>query len=118
MAGEKGFQLGPVLTDRVIQAVKRVEASPYRTGITKIPTRFEDDGGGGFQPATFRICTFTGSWAKSTDKVVTFKYQTTTPNTVTATNLFATIESSECGPLNCAIAREGTAWFMIAAECP
>jgi hypothetical protein len=44
---------------------------------------------------------------------VTFKYQTSTPNTVTATNLFAAVPASG----NCAIAREGTAWYLIAAEC-
>ena len=65
---------------------------------------------------TFRIATFTGNWNISGVKTVTFKYQTTTPNTVTATNLFANITAT-ASSLNCAIAKDGTAWFLIAAEC-
>jgi hypothetical protein len=69
------------------------------------------------QRATFfRICTFTAAWAKNTEKTVTFKYITTSPNTVQATNLFAAIGTAT-GTRNCAIAKEGTAWFLIAAEC-
>lgn len=63
----------------------------------------------------FRICTFTGSWLINDPKTLTFKYQTTTPNTASATNLFANITAT--GTRNCAIAKEGTAWFLIAAEC-
>ena len=67
-------------------------------------------------PAVFRIGTFAAPWPKGTAETVTFKYQTSTPNTVTATNLFADITSS--GTRDCAVAKEGTAWFLIAAECP
>ena len=65
----------------------------------------------------FRICTFTGAWAINTEKAVTFKYQTTTPNTVSASNIFAAITSTATITRNCAIAKDGTAWFLIAAEC-
>lgn len=64
----------------------------------------------------FRVCTFTGQWDKDTLKNVTFKYQTATPNTVSASNIFVNITSNTAAR-NCAIAREGTAWFLIAAEC-
>ncbi len=64
----------------------------------------------------FRICTFTGSWSKNTLKTVTFKYTTSTPNTVSSNNLFADIGTA-ASARNCAIAREGTAWYLIAAEC-
>lgn len=64
----------------------------------------------------FRICTFTGSWSKDATKTVTLKYNATTPNTFVARNLFAAIGSSTA-TRNCAIAREGTAWYLIAAEC-
>jgi hypothetical protein len=69
------------------------------------------------QRKVFRVCTFTGAWSKNSAKVVTFKYQTSTPNTVSATNLFASIATAAQSVRNCAIAREGTAWFLIAAEC-
>ncbi len=64
----------------------------------------------------FRVCTFTGAWAKNTLKSVTFKYQTSTPNTVSSINLFADVAASTA-TRNCAIARDGTAWHLIAAEC-
>jgi len=64
----------------------------------------------------FRVCTFTGSWSKNSTKTVTFKYQTSTPNTAAASNLFADIGTA-ASSRNCAIAREGTAWYLIAAEC-
>lgn len=67
--------------------------------------------------SVFRVCTFTASWSKSTEQTVTFKNQTDTPNTVSALNLFADIGTSASSTRNCAIAREGTAWFLIAAEC-
>lgn len=114
-----GYRLGPVLTDKVIAVVKRVEDTPYKYGNASIPVRFEDDGyggGSGGGSGGIRICTFTGSWSKNSAKTVTFKYQTTTPNTVAATNIFANL-SVDCGARNCAIARDGTAWFMIQAEC-
>lgn len=63
----------------------------------------------------FRVATFTGSWSKNTLKTVTFRGVTTTPNTAVATNLFAAISGS--GTRNCAIAKDGTAWYLIAAEC-
>jgi hypothetical protein len=47
---------------------------------------------------------------------VTFRNQTTTPNTVSAINLFAAI-SAPSGTANCAIAKDGTAWYLIAAQC-
>ena len=64
----------------------------------------------------FRVCTFTGAWAIDAAKVVTFKNQTATPNTVSATNLFAAIGTA-ASSRNCAVAKDGTAWFLIAAQC-
>lgn len=62
----------------------------------------------------FRVCTFTGAWAISTSKTVTFKNQTTTPNTVSASNLFWPVPE---GPQrDCAIAKEGTAWYLLVPQ--
>ena len=68
------------------------------------------------QRKTFRIATFSGAWTIGATKTVTFKYQTATPNTAVATNLFAAVPAPT-GSGDCAIAREGTAWFLIAAVC-
>jgi hypothetical protein len=59
----------------------------------------------------FRVCTYTGSWSKDSAKTVTFKYATSTPNTVSASNLFFPITGTAGG--DCGIAKDGTAWFLI-----
>ena len=67
----------------------------------------------------FRMATFTGSWTIDAQKVVTFLNQTTTPNTVSAYNVFATISGSTATSAfkHVAVAKDGTAWYAIAAEC-
>jgi hypothetical protein len=111
----QGFLIGETLLGQIKDTVKRVQGEPLGGHFTKIETRFE-----GGPPAaagkTFRICTFTGSWSINGEKVVTFRNQTTTPNTVAAVNLFASIAAGSSSR-NCAIAKDGTAWYLIAAQC-
>lgn len=111
-----GYLIGPDFLGRIRRTVDAAEAAPMRLQTGKIPVRLEGEGDD-TAPKAFRICTFTGAWNKNSAKTVTFKYQTATPNTVNATNLFAQIATATSDPRNCAIAREGTAWFLIAAEC-
>lgn len=97
--------------ERIASAVRTVE----RGDRDESPLRFAKP------PAdpprrVFRMCTFTGEWTKGTTATVTFLNQTTTPNTVVARNVFATVDASAF-TAHCAIAREGTAWYLIAAEC-
>jgi hypothetical protein len=100
--------------ERISEVVRTVELG-NRDGQ---PLRFQKVQGGD-AGKVFRICTFTGTWAISESKTLTFKYQTTTPNTVMATNLFAAVGAANTATSTpCAIAREGTAWFLIAARCP
>ena len=61
----------------------------------------------------FRVCTFTGSWAIGSAKTVTFRNVTSTPNTVSAVNLFFPIGTGQTSTLNCAIAKDGTAWYLV-----
>jgi streptogramin lyase len=68
------------------------------------------------KPRVFRVCTFTGAWAINAAKVVRFRNVTSTPNTVAAVNIFAAVGSGTA-TRNCAIAKDGTAWYLIAAEC-
>lgn len=96
--------------ERISRAVRAVEAGDRsQPGIS-----FGSDPGG--VRKVFRICTFTGAWPIGSAITVTFKNQTTTPNTVSATNLFANIATA-AGTRNCAVARDGTAWYLIAAQC-
>ena len=101
--------------ERISRVVRRVEAG-NRGGQ---PLTFEPRiGGGGGK--VFRVCKFTWSWDIDTSKTITFLNQTATPNTVVAENLFATISGSTVTSTfyNCAIGKDGTAWYLIAAECP
>lgn len=113
-----GFLIGESLLARIRASVDVTEKAIRKEEPYRIPTRLEGDGGvaANTTAKAFRVCTFTGAWSKNSDKNVTFKYQTTTPNTVVATNLFAAIGATSSAR-NCAIAREGTAWFLVAAEC-
>lgn len=65
----------------------------------------------------FRVGRFSGAWNKGQTATVTLRYLTNTPNTVTAINLFANIATSASTARACAIAKDGTAWHLIAAEC-
>lgn len=73
------------------------------------------------QPAPFRMCTYTGTWAKGTAHVVTLYGVTSTPNTSVATNLFVDVATCNTGSSNttaaCAVARFAGTWYLIAAGC-
>lgn len=69
-------------------------------------------GGGGVVTARF-----TGAWSKNTIKSVTLLVNTT--ETVSVTNIFSNVAAPQGGTTfrKCAIAKEGTTWILIAAEC-
>jgi hypothetical protein len=60
----------------------------------------------------FRVGTFTGAWAINSAKTVTFRNVTSTPNTASAMNLFLALPDRGSQP--CGIAKDGTAWHLIA----
>ena len=97
---------------RIAAAVRKVEIGDR----AEKPLRF-DPVLPAQQRKTFRIATFDGAWAVGESKTVTFKYQTATPNTANSINLFANI-GTHTQARDCAIAKEGTAWFLVAAACP
>ena len=97
--------------DRIAGVVRTLELTPARGAALNFEAVQSSR-----QQKVFRVCTFTGAWAKTSIKTVTFRGVTSTPNTASATNLFAAIATA-AGSRNCAIARDGTAWYLIAAEC-
>jgi hypothetical protein len=106
----------PVIFDeaaalRIVNTIRKVETGDR----AERPLTFDPIPVSQRQRPVFRICTFTGAWSTGATKTVTFKFATA--NTVVATNLFAAIANFS-GSRDCAIAREGTAWFLIAARCP
>jgi hypothetical protein len=112
MAQERYF-IGPGLRDKLRETITRVDGMMDRQSGVKSQTVHQDmmPSGGG---KVFRVCTYTGAWAIDGLKTVTFKYKTTTPNTVSATNLFLPLP--ENGTRDCAVAKDGTAWFLVQAQ--
>ena len=91
--------------ERIAKVVREVEAGDRdQPGLT-FGNRVTGSSG-----KSFRICTYTGAWSIDGTKTVTFRNQTTTPNTVAAVNLF--IELPDNGERNCAVSKDGTAWYL------
>ena len=88
----RGYLIGEGYRDRIDRTISRVDGIVDGSSTTQIPTRLQELGGS--SQKVFRVCTFTGSWAIGSDKTVTFKGVTTTPNTVSATNLFFPITTT------------------------
>jgi hypothetical protein len=109
-AGTQRVTFTKPAAERIGKVVRTVEAGNRDQG----PLTFGPRVGGASK--VFRVCTFTGSWSINASKTVTFRGVTTTPNTVAAVNLFAEI-SAPSSAANCAIAKDGTAWYLIAAQC-
>lgn len=93
--------------ERIAKAVRTVEGGNRDTG----PLTFGNRGVGQLGKV-FRVCTFTGAWSKNTSKTVTFS---STTATASVQNIFATLTAT--GTRNCAVAKEGGTWYLIAAEC-
>jgi hypothetical protein len=91
---------------RIARVVQAVELEPRRASPLTFDPVIEQR-----SDKVFRVCTYTGDWPAGSSKTVTFKNQTTTPNTVSAVNLFLTLPDN--GERNCAIAKDGTAWHLI-----
>jgi hypothetical protein len=92
--------------ERIANAVRRVEIGDR----TESPLRF-DTVPPSQQRKAFRIATFSGAWAINSTKTVTFKYQTSTPNTASVVNLVCGLSPS--GSCDVSIAKDGTAWFLV-----
>jgi hypothetical protein len=94
---------------RVANAVHAFETSRRPRNPSVLPRA--PGGVGGFATARF-----TGAWQKGTLKTITFMVNTS--NTAVATNIFSNVSAPSSGQFRtCAVAQEGTAWVLIAAEC-
>lgn len=108
-AGQRFVQFSRQAAQRIAKAVRHVEqGNREQPGIETGPRLQQASG------RIFRIATFTGVWSVDAQKVVTFQGQT---NTANAMNLFASVGSTAAGNRPCAIAKDGTAWYLIAAKC-
>lgn len=116
MPGDKKYLIGESLREKLRATVAKVDATPQGGARTRIPTAV--GGGSAFVPKAFRMATFTGTWNINEAKTVTFRGVTTTPNTVSASNTFLTITRPNSEPAQCAIAKDGTAWYLVSWEPP
>lgn len=93
---------------RISRAVRIVEGGERDTKALQ----FTRAGDGGRSNAVFRICTFTGEWAVDTAKVVTIRNQTSTPNTLSAMNLFFPLDEVT-GDFVCAVGKDRSQWYLL-----
>jgi hypothetical protein len=63
----------------------------------------------------FRTGTFTGRWTKGQTKSITLSSSPT--GTISVINNFGAVGTTASGSRNCAMSKEGTEWYLIAAEC-
>jgi hypothetical protein len=112
----KGYLIGPSLVTKIKDTIARVDGIPHGSGGDGIETRFESVPA--YVPKPFYVCTFTGTWAVNSDKAVTFRGVTATPNTVLATNLLVSLPAKRnpSSPRVVNIARDGTAWYLVSFE--
>lgn len=102
--------------ERIARVVRTVEQGDRDAPGFGLGVRLQ----GGVSAKQIRVVTFTGSWSKDSAKTVTFKFQTTTPNTVSATNLLCAIDgdtASTSASTVAIIGKDGTAWYYINHEC-
>lgn len=110
MADLTQFDLGSAR--RIAGVVRKVENEPPRAK----PLTFDAAFAQRRQKSVFRVATFNGAWQIGQNKTVAFKNQTTTPNTVSATNLFWPIPDDQQLSRDCAVARDGTAWHLVVPQ--
>lgn len=92
--------------ERIGKAVRIVEAGDREAGPWSVDVKHDAQ-------RVFRVATFTGAWSINTSKLVTLRNSTAT---LSAYNIFGEISAS-CGGSPVGIARDGTAWYVIAARC-
>jgi len=94
--------------ERIARVVRKVEQGDRGSaGLTFTPRGL----GGSDCRSIFRVATYTGAWGMNTAKVVTFQNITTTPNTVSAANLFVDLPDRN-GTAVVGIVRENGDWYL------
>ena len=112
MADSGKYLIGESLREKLKSTIAKVDSISFGGPVSRIPIAFDD--ATPYFPKVFRVCTFTGSWAINTEKTVKFFGVTSTPNTVSAANLIYELPNQ--GEIPCGIAKDGTAWYLIAVK--
>ena len=110
-----GFLIGPGVRDKLKETFRVVDAMQGGgNGPTSLlRTTFDNPE----NPPVFRIGTFgTAAWSINTPNTVTLTNVGVTGYTVLATNVFGEVSTSASSRY-CAVAKDGTAWYLIQAQC-
>lgn len=110
MAEPKGYLIGTGFHEKLKQTIAAVDGMPKGSGGYRLPTDLSGDMPASAS-ASFRIATFTGAWPIGEEKTVSMRSDTA--STFLATNLFFPLTANYESATDCAIARDGTAWFLI-----
>jgi hypothetical protein len=91
--------------ERIAKVVRTVEGGDRdQPGITY------GSAPGGVAGKTFRVATYTGAWSIGSAKTVTMQDSTAT---LSAVNQFFPVTNTAAGDRQCAIAKDGTAWYLV-----
>lgn len=109
---ERGALIGPGTYAEIKRVIERVGGVPLPGGdVAKIPTDLS--GSDVYVAHAIRRGTFSPPWGKGEQKTVTDATDETL--TIAVKNYFADLSGT--GTRACAIARVGSEWILIAAEC-
>ena len=102
--------------ERIRDTIRTVESMVARSDVTALPTRFGE--GAPLPLDNFRIGTFgTAAWSINSNNTVTLSNVGVTGYTVLATNVFGSLPAAGSTATEirrtCAIAKDGTAWYLI-----
>lgn len=107
----EGYLLGPGLKSTLHDMVRDYRGQVGGEPPTRISTSYTE---GMSEAPRFRVGTYDGAeWAKNGQKTVTLTNVGVTGYTVLATNIFDTVSARDSSTANCAIAKDGTAWYMV-----
>lgn len=114
---EGRYLIGESLREKLKSTIAKVDSIPFGGPVSRIPTVAVSEGAN-YVPKVFRVCTATGAWPINTDKVVTFRGVTTTPNTVSARNEIISLPSPKSTATSriVNIAKDGTQWYLVSFQ--
>jgi hypothetical protein len=110
-AGNKFVQFSKPAAQRIAKVVRIVEGGDRNQPGLKFEHPIHGSGG-----KNVRVVTVTGQWATAATAVVTFYNVTSTPNTVSATNLYLPIDVAAGKTAECVIARAGGTWSLVSVN--
>ena len=110
-AGTQRVTFTKPAAERIGKVVREVEAGNRDLG----PLEWGPRGVGGSSSKVFRVATVSGAWALNTLRTVTFRNQTTTPNTASVMNHIMPLPAMKSTGASriVNIAKDHTQWYLV-----